>query len=72
MSDFTHSLTNDLTSQLLFRFLVLLDLLMNDDTDSHLTEVRSLGCSFFWGEGNWIIDIQPEARISEIREWEVI
>lgn len=50
-----HLLTNDLTSQLLFHLLVLPDLLMNSDTDSHLTEVRSLGCSFFSSEGNWII-----------------
>ena len=67
-----HLLTNDLTSQLLFHLLVLLDLLMISDTDSHLTEVRSLGYSFFWEEGNWIIDIQPQTRISEIWEQEVI
>lgn len=27
---------------------------------------------FSWDEGNWIIDIQPQARIHEIWEWEVI
>lgn len=67
-----HLLTNDLTSQLLFHLLVLLDLIMISDTDSHLTELRSLGFSFFWDEGNWIIDIQPQTRISEIWEQEVI
>lgn len=39
--------TNDPASQLLFHLLALRDLLMNSDADSHLAEVRSLGCSFF-------------------------
>lgn len=61
-----HLLTNDPTSQLLFHLPALLDLLMNSDADSHLTEVRSSGCSFFWNEGNGIIDIQPQSRMSEL------
>lgn len=47
-----HLLTNDPVSQLLFHSLAMLDLLMNSEADSHLTEVRSSGCSFFWDGGN--------------------
>lgn len=64
-----HLLTNDPTSQLLLHLPALLDLLMNRDADSHLTEVRSSGCSFFfffWNEGNGIIEIQPQSRMSEL------